>query len=119
MAPPQLFLAIIRDNDLKGYATQKGMQAEGDSGVPVVPLPKRTPGLQALDYTFHDEIKRRMVAQTAGWPGNKVETVAEFKKRLLATYHSLSEACVNAGCMDMRRRLQEVHTAGGRNIKHE
>ena len=119
MAPPQLFLVIIRDNGPKGYATQKGMQAEVDNGAPVAPLPKRSPGLQAWDFTFHDEIKRRMAAQTAGWPRDKVETVAECKARLLATCHSLSEACVNAGCMDMRRRLQEVHAAGGRNIKHE
>ncbi len=111
--------AIIRDNDPKGYASEKGVKAEFENGVPVVPLPKRSPGLQALDYTFHDQTTRKMIAQTVGWPRDKVETVPEFKARLLETYRSLSEACVNAGCMDMRRRLRDVHAAGGRNIKHE
>jgi len=90
-----------------------------DNGVPVVPLPKRSPGLQAMDYTFHSQIRRKMDEHTKNWPSDRVETVAEYKARLLDTYRSLPEAAVNAGCADMRRRLREVYDAEGRNIKHE
>jgi len=110
---------IIRDNDPKGYSSQKGVRAEMDNGVPVVPLPKRSPGLQAMDYTFHSQIRRKMDEHTKNWPSDRVETVAEYKARLLDTYRSLPEAAVNAGCADMRRRLREVYDAEGRNIKHE
>ena len=109
---------IIRDNDPKGYNTKKGVRAEMDCGVPVLPLPKRSPGLQALDYTFHSQIRRKMDEHTKNWPADRVETVDEYRHRLLETYRSLPEAAVNAGCADMRRRLREVYDADGRNIKH-
>ena len=70
-----------------------------------------------MDYTFHDQIRRQMIGQTAHWPADRVETVQEFTARLLATYNGLSVPCVNAGCRDMRRRLLAVHAAEGRHTK--
>ena len=108
---------IIRANDAMGHASKLGMAAEMEHGVPVIPLPKRSPGLQALDYTFHDQIQTQMIGQTALWPADRTEAVAEFTVRLLATYNALSMACVNGGCRDMRRRLLAVHAAEGRHTK--
>ena len=43
----------------------------------------------------------------------------EFTARLLATYNGLSEACIDGGCKDMRKRLLAVHAAEGRHTKHD
>ena len=79
----------------------------------VKPLPKRSPGLQPLDYTFHNLLKRKMLAQTKGWPADKTETRPEYMARLLATYNSLTKEEVDKGCGDMVRRLKVVHEAQG------
>ena len=110
---------IIRDNDPKGYNSILGRKVEWGNAIPVVPLPKRSPDMRAMGYTFHDQIKRQMEARTVGWPHDRVEAVAEYTARLLATYNSLSVAAVNGGCASMRRRLRDVHQAGGHNLKHE
>ena len=76
-------------------------------------LPKRSPNLMPLDYTFHDEVKRRMRAQERGWARDFVETREAFKARLLATYCGLDKATVDKGCGDMRKRLESLYECGG------
>jgi hypothetical protein len=110
---------IIRDNDPKGYNTYKGRAAEAKIRATVKALPKRSPGLQPLDYTFHSHIKYKLVQQSRDWPSDKVETVPEYKARVLACYNSLSKSAVDSGCGDMVRRLKQLYDAGGTNIKHE
>ena len=40
----------------------------------MLPLPKRRPELQVLDYTFHDAVERVLRAEEKTWDAAKVET---------------------------------------------
>jgi len=109
----------IRDNDRTGYTSKKGKAAEVAAGLTVLPLPKRRPELQVLDYTFRDAVERVLRAEEKTWDAAKVETRAEFTTRLLAAYASLSEATVREGCGAMKKRLQEVVEAKGGHIRRD
>jgi hypothetical protein len=109
-------LFVIRDNDPKGYDTTRGRAAEEACTVTALALPKRSPNLQALDYTFHKAVAQVLRRQEKQFPANKVESRDEFKERLLAAYHSLSKETVEQGCAAMLARLRRLHDAGGANV---
>ena len=52
--------------DAEGRATRKGGRAEEREGCPVVPLPKRSPNAQPLDYTFHAAVRAKLTGQEKG-----------------------------------------------------
>jgi hypothetical protein len=108
-----------RDNDRTGYTSKKGKAAEEAAGLTVLPLPKRRPDLQPLDYTFHSAVEGVLRAEEATWDASKVETRAEFETRLLAAYASLSEERIREGCAAMKKRLQQVVDAKGGHIKRD
>ena len=106
-------MIVIRDNDPKGYDSGAGLQAERDCYVPVVPLPKRSPNVMPLDFTFHHTLKAVLKEETKNWAPNITETRNDFKARVLAAYASLTEEQIKKGCGDMKRRLQSMYDAGG------
>ena len=106
-------LTLVRDNDPKGYQSGKGMKAERDAGVVVLRLPKRSPNLQAMDYTFHMQIQKVLRGQEKGWPREKVETREEFAERVLLAYRSIPKAAIDKGCAQMKERLQSLYEHQG------
>ena len=106
-------MIVIRDNDPKGYDSGAGLQAERDCYVPVVPLPKRSPNVMPLDFTFHHTLKAVLKEETKNWAPNITETRNDFKARVLAAYASLTEEQIKKGCGDMKRRLQSMYDARG------
>ena len=104
---------VFRDNDPKGFASNIGKNAEIDNDVPVVSLPRRSPNVMPLDYTFHRSIGQHLKNETLDWPVHKSETPEEFTERLLRAYGSLSEEMVLKGCAGMTKRLKSMHEVNG------
>ena len=108
---------LFRDNCPKSFNSKAGFLAEAQLreqvGVVTVPLPKRSPNVMPLDYTFHDEVRRRMRGQERGWARDFRETREQFKERLLATYSGIDQATIDKGCGDMYKRIESMYQCGG------
>ena len=78
-------------------------------------MPVFSPDLNPLDYSLWEEISRRM---TNGAP-ERVETVAEYKKRLRRTALRLPASLVTRAVRAMPARMQAVVNAKGYSIKND
>ncbi len=98
---------LWRDQDPTGYATKKGRKAEADAGITVAEVPHRRPGLNPLDFTFHDAVERKMKETEPAAPedsDDESETPAEYKLRVTQAYAQLSEDSIRRGCRDLKKR---------------
>jgi len=103
---------LWRDQDPNGFNTKKGTKAERSAGLNVVQMPHRRPGLNPLDFTFHDAVERR-VKETAP-ADDTYESPAGYRVRVRSCYFDLSEESVRKGCRDLKtRRLPGVILAKG------
>ncbi len=112
-------LTVLRDNDPKGFNSNKGRAKEEACGLEVLPLPTYRPDLSPPDYTFWNEINEQMKKDEAAWPEGKRETFDEFRARLKATALGLSKEVVDAGMRSMHRRCRQLDESGGEWTKDD
>ena len=65
---------VLEDNDPTGYKSSKGLEAKKEAGIISLDLPKRSPDLNPLDFSFWSEVNKKMRATERNWPKSKRET---------------------------------------------
>ena len=75
-------------------------------------MPAYSPDLNPLDYCLWTEVERRMVANAP----KRVESVAEYKKRLRLTALRLPKRLVTQCVRAMPKRMRKVVAAQGHSI---
>jgi hypothetical protein len=109
--------SVIEDNDPAGYKSSKGKAAKAEVGIATDNLPRRSPGLNVLDYALWAIINRKMRSAEAEFPKGYKETEDEFKARLKKTAMSLPTGLVKKCVGDMRRRCQQLIKVKGGYFK--
>jgi hypothetical protein len=104
---------VMEDNDPVGYKSKKGLDAKEAAGIEAFSLPKRSPDLNPLDFSFWAEVNRRMRKQEASWPSAKKEKRDVFLRRLRRTAKNISPEFINKIIGNLPRRLQLLKGAKG------
>ena len=82
-----------------------------------IPLPKRSPDLNPLDYGFWSMINRRLRKQEVKFPASKKETRADFIKRLKGTIKRVPAATLEPLVKSMKRRCTALLAAKGADFE--
>ena len=106
---------VFEDNDPTGYKSGKGIAAKKKLGIEAVPTPVFSPDLNPLDFSLWDEISQRVVDKAPG----RVETVAEYKKRMRLTALRLPRSVVAKAVSSMPSRMAAVVEAKGSAVKKD
>ena len=104
---------VLEDNDPRGFKSGKAQSAKAELGITACPFPRYSPDLNPLDFAIWDEVERRMIKNAP----KKVETVAEYKKRLRLTALRLPSEFVSKAVCSIPKRMKAVVEAKGGNIK--
>ena len=104
---------VLEDNDPRGFKSGKAQTAKAELGITAVPFPRYSPDLNPLDFAIWSEVEARMVKNMP----KKVETVAEYKKRLRLTTLRLPSELVGKIVRSIPARMKAVVEAKGGNIK--
>ena len=106
---------VLEDNDPRGYKSKKAEDAKSELGITPVRFPRYSPDLNPLDFSIWTAVEQRMFQNTP----KRVETVAEYKKRLRLTALRLPAQVVSAAVRSMPTRMKAVVDAKGGNIKRD
>ena len=112
--PGKRSYSVLEDNDPTGYKSSQDKAGKRESNIVTDELPKRSPGLNVLDYSLWHAINARMRVQEASFPSGKRETQAEFLARLRKTALGLPQREVGKAVQDMRRRVALVLARNGK-----
>jgi hypothetical protein len=78
-----------------------------------MPLPKRSPDLNALDYSICHAINVRMRDQESRFPKSKKESKEQYLTRLRRTALGLPTSFVTKAVQSMKRRVELLEAAKG------
>jgi transposase len=106
---------VCEDNDRTGYKSRKAMAAKVESSIQTVDLPKYSPDLNPLDFFVWSEVERRMNKAKVKQP----ESQAKYKARLRRTALGLPASMVKAAVASMKKRIQAVYEANGKDIPQD
>jgi len=106
---------VLEDNDPRGFKSGKAQTAKAELGITAVPFPRYSPDLNPLDFAIWAAVEARMIKNTP----KKVETVAEYKKRLRLTALRLPSEFVKRAVCSIPKRMKAVVEAKGGNIKRD
>ena len=59
---------VLEDSDPTGYKSCRGKAGKADVGIEAFALPKCSPDLNSLDFSFWAEVNKRMRQQEKNWP---------------------------------------------------
>ena len=101
---------VLEDNDPSGYKSNSAKQAKKDVSIVALAFPRYSPDLSPLDYFFWQEVEARMAK---GEP-SVLETTDAFKARLRRTARGVPECVIRKGVADMKARLVDCYSNGGK-----
>ena len=104
---------ILEDNDPSGYKSSKGMEAKTAAGIAALNLPKRSPDLNPLDFSFWAAVNNKMRSKEKKWPASKRESRQAYITRLRRTACSMPADYVEKIVGAMAGRVQQVLEFGG------
>ena len=104
---------VLEDNDPTGYKSGAGMKAKAEVGIQTLDLPKRSPDMNPLDFSFWAELNKRMRAQERSWPDAKRETREQFLGRLRRTAMKMPSEYISKIVGALKGRCQQVLDAKG------
>ena len=108
---------VLEDNDPSGYKSKSAVQTKVENSIAALPLPKRSPDLNPLDYGFWDCVNRRLRKQEAAFPSAKKETRAQFTARLKRTIQRVPEAILTPMVKSMGRRCKALQRVKGKDFE--
>ena len=108
---------ILEDNDPSGYKSGLGIAAKKEAKINVLPLPKRSPDLNPLDYAFWAELSKRLRKQERRFSPRFVESKEAYVARLRRTAMNFSEETLTKMVCSMKRRCQALKRARGGNFE--
>ena len=85
LRPHKRRFLVLEDNDPTGYKSGAGISAKEALKIDVLELPRRSPDLNPLDYSFWAEVNQRLRAQEAKYADGFKETRKAFEARLKRT----------------------------------
>lgn len=104
---------VLEDNDPTGYKSSKGLEAKKEAGIISLDLPKRSPDLNPLDFSFWSEVNKKMRATERNWPKSKRETRKAYLSRLRRAAFSLSGDYITNIMGALEGRVQQLKAAKG------
>ena len=104
---------VLEDNDPTGYKSGRGKAAKAGVGIQAFDLPKRSPDLNPLDFSFWAAVNKRMRQQEKDWPKSRRESRTQFLSRLRRTAMRMPSAYVTRIIGALERRCQQVEKAQG------
>ena len=87
--------------------------AKKAAGISTLDLPKRSPDLMPLDFSFWKNLNTRMRAQEKDWPDSKKETRAQYLARLRRTALATPADFINSIMGAMHKRCKLCDDAKG------
>lgn len=107
---------VLEDNDPTGYKSKKGDQAKSDNHITAFSLPKRSPDLNPLDFSFWAAVNAKMRVQERKFPKSKTETRAAYINRLRRTAKAMPSDYINKIIGAIAGRCQQIANAKGGHI---
>eukprot|EP00435_Cladocopium_sp_Y103_P051656 s1435_g16.t1 len=104
---------VLEDNDPTGYKSAKGLAAKKEAGIISLDLPKRSPDLNPLDFSFWSAVNKKMRATERNWPKTKRETRKAYLARLRRAAFSLSGDYITNIVGALAGRVQQLQAAKG------
>lgn len=104
---------VMEDNDPSGYKSSKGMDAKAAAGIVTLDLPKRSPDLNPLDFSFWAAVNKKMRQAESRLPAAKRETRKAYKARLRRSALALSGEYIDKIIAALAGRVQQVLEFGG------
>ena len=104
---------VMEDNDPAGYKSGRGKAAKADVGIQAFSLPKRSPDLNPLDFSFWAAVNTKMREQEKYWPKSRRETRTQFLARLRRTATKMPSQYITRIIGALERRCQQVLKARG------
>ena len=111
--PKKRKYTVMEDNDPSGSKSRKAIDCKAASRLTVLPLPRRSPDLNPLDYAIWAAINKRMRKQESSWPALKRETRKQFLCRLRRTAMSLPSTFIDNVLGNLEVRCQKLIKAKG------
>ena len=108
---------VLEDNDPTGYKCQMAKDAKKALGVSVLEIPKRSPDLNPLDYSFWSEVNACLRRQEAKFQEDYRESRCQFIKRLRRTVLRISPDTLRGMVGNMKRRCELLHQVGGQHFE--
>ena len=99
---------VLEDNDPSGFKSSKGMAAKDAAGIITLDLPKRSPDLNPLDFSFWAAVNKKMRRAERAWPKARRETREAYVSRLARTARSLKGEYIHRIIGAMAGRVQQV-----------
>ncbi len=103
---------LLEDNDPTGYKSNAAKTAKRETNIKALVFPRYSPDINPLDFSIWHAVEAKMMASTP----KKIETVAEYKKRLRLTALRLPRAEVTKAVGKMSSKIRELKDARGGNI---
>ena len=115
--PTKKRFLLLEDNDPAGYKSNLGKDAKRAERIDVLPLPKRSPDLNPLDYGFWDCVNRRLREQESRFQTRKKETPQQFTARLRRTIMRTPKEVLTPMVESMKRRCVALKACGGKDFE--
>lgn len=115
--PSKRRFLLLEDNDTTGYKSNDAKDVKSKEKIDVLPLPKRSPDLNPLDYSFWSTVNTRMRNQERRYTEEFKESRAAFVARLRRTVLRVSPKVLNPMIRSMKRRCIALKEAKGRDFE--
>ena len=115
--PKQRRFLVLEDNDPTGYKAHRAVAAKEAEKIDVLELPKRSPDLNPLDYSFWHHVNEKLRAQEAKFDEDYRETRQDFEKRLKRTIMRVPASVLTPMVRNMKHRCGAVMKAKGGNFE--
>ena len=115
--PTKRSFFLLEDNDPAGYKSGLAKQAKRDLGVRVLELPKRSPDLNPLDFSFWSGVNTRLRNQELRFDDDYNESRVCFIKRLRRTILRTPRRALLAMVRNMKRRCEKLKGAAGMHFE--
>ena len=104
---------VLEDNDPAGYKSAKGVAAKKEAGITSLDLPKRSPDMNPLDFSFWAAVNKKMRDMERKWPQTKRETRKAYLARLRRAAFSLSGDYITKIVEALAGRVKQLKDARG------
>ena len=115
--PSKKHFLILEDNDPTGYKSNRAKDTKVKEDIEALRLPKRSPDLNPLDYSFWAHVNCRLRAQESRFSKSKTQTREQFITRLRRTIIRVSPKVLEPMVKSMKRCCVAVKDAKGRDFE--
>ena len=108
---------VLEDNDPTGYKSNMAKNAKQELDIDVLELPKRSPDLNPLEFSFWSQVNTRLRAQENKFRSGFTESRGQFIKRLRRTILRTPPQVLRKMVSNMRRRCELLRASAGQHFE--